>query len=246
MIAVRTLTSHFESFLFGFTLPFQSFGLIVRRPKLLAWSIIPILITVFFYVYLIAYVQSGAAQILSNALASHGINPEGWFAHLVIFLIKILAFIISIITFSFVSSAVACPFNDFLAEASEGYTSPPLARIPSQGWLQKGRLIALDLFKTGIATALNLIALLVSWIPLINILALIATFLIISFQFLSYPQTRRGQGVREGALFIVRNFFACVGFGASVSLLFAIPILSSLSLPLAVVGGTLLFAKSSR
>jgi uncharacterized protein involved in cysteine biosynthesis len=42
-----------------------------------------------------------------------------------------------------------------------------------------------------------------------------------------------------------RHPFACAGFGAVTLLLFSIPLLSVVALPLSVVGGTFLYARAA-
>jgi uncharacterized protein involved in cysteine biosynthesis len=73
--------------------------------------------------------------------------------------------------------------------------------------------------------------------------AFAVAFLLVMFHYI-YPQTRRGLGFRYGLGFLWRHAYACLGFGASISFLFAIPFASSFALPLAVVGGTLLVARA--
>ncbi len=94
------------------------------------------------------------------------------------------------------------------------------------------------------ATCVTIMALIFSWIPVLNLFAFALAFLLITFQYISYPQTRRGIGFREGARFLRLHPFACLGFGLSVSFLFAIPVVSAFVLPVAVVGGTLLVARA--
>ncbi|MCR4313075.1 MAG: hypothetical protein NUV58_02410, partial [Candidatus Roizmanbacteria bacterium] len=67
---------------------------------------------------------------------------------------------------------------------------------------------------------------------------------LVTFQYISYPQTRRDVGIRQGAKFLWHHIYACTGFGSIFLLLFAIPFLSSFVLPLAVIGGTLLAARA--
>ncbi len=116
--------------------------------------------------------------------------------------------------------------------------------VPPQPLFKKLRLLGLDMVKSVAATGAGLVALMLSWMPVVNFLALLMTFLLFCFQYISYPQTRRGLGVDEGFRFLWNHLYACLGFGAVISILFAIPIFSSFCLPLAVVGGTLLVARA--
>jgi uncharacterized protein involved in cysteine biosynthesis len=110
----------------------------------------------------------------------------------------------------------------------------------------KLRLILIDLGKSVAAAVATFGAILLSWVPVLNFAAFALAFLLVCFQYISYPQTRRGQGIREGLKFLLHHPFACLGFGASLTFLFSIPLVSSLCFPMAVVGGTLLVARSQR
>lgn len=233
-----------RSFWFGLTLPITSLKLIFSRPKLIFLSSLPIAISIGFYTFFISKTQTLARLQIDQAIQSWGIQMDGWFAIVVSYCAKILVFLVSAYTFSFVTNLIACPFSDFLAEATEPYATPPLPPAKVSGLTFRARLIALDMMKMITATGLSLVAVLASWIPVVNFVALLITFLLICFQFTSYPQTRRNQGVQEGIRFLWKYFFACLGMGISITFLFSIPLVSCLILPLAVVSGTLLYSKS--
>ena len=55
----------------------------------------------------------------------------------------------------------------------------------------------------------------------------VAAAYLLCFQYLSYPQARRGLGIFKSIAFLFKFPFACLGFGGAVSLLFAIPLISS-------------------
>jgi uncharacterized protein involved in cysteine biosynthesis len=172
-----------------------------------------------------------------------GLNPEGWMAWMLFVLSKLILFIVGALTFTFIAGALASPFNDFLAESTEkvkGLVVPEGATF----FTFKVKIIIIDLLKTIFATAAAIAAILVSWIPVVNIFAFALTFLLVTFQYVSYPQTRRGQGIRDGLGFLWNHMYACMGFGAALSVMFALPFVSFLVIPLAVVGGTLLFEKA--
>lgn len=233
-----------RSFWYGFTLPWEALKLIVRKPLLILWCLIPLAITVTLYVYLIQGLQGWVDLNVHHLVSGWGWNESGWAAWSVILLSRLIVFIAGALTFSIAASLFASPFNDFLAEATERYATPPLAAVPALAWRKKLRLVWLDLGKTAAAAIASLAAILFSWIPLLNLIAMAAAFLLMTFQYISYPQTRRGLSIGQGALFIWRHLYASLGFGAILSILFAIPLLSILIMPLAVVGGTLLVART--
>jgi uncharacterized protein involved in cysteine biosynthesis len=237
-------TSRLRSFWFGILLPLKSLKLILSKPKLIFWSIIPIVITLVLYAYVVSNLQHQAQIIMGASLLKWNIDPNGWVGIALSVITRILLFILGAITFSYMATVVSCPFNDFLAEEAESFTFPPLLPVGKQDLRVRLRHMAIDLLKSFVATGAALVFFLVSWIPFVNFLALIITFLLITFQFISYPQTRRGVTLEQGLEFLWKHFFACFGFGFSISLLFSLPIVASFALPLAIVGGTLLYARS--
>jgi uncharacterized protein involved in cysteine biosynthesis len=224
-----------SSLVYGLTLPIRSAKLIVSHPNLIAWSMLPIGITTALYSWGIVRLN----EWLSAILTTHSGGFAASFLHAVTTLLLLL---LAAITFSFVAAVAAAPFNDFLAEAAEEFATPPLQRVRNRSLLIRARLILIDTLRSVAAGAAGLAALLLSWVPALSILVFVLTFLLISFQYISYPQVRRGVGIEGGVRFLLRHFPACLGFGAATAALFAIPLVSCFCLPLAVVGGTLLVA----
>jgi CysZ protein len=237
-----------RSLIFGATLPIRAFRLIVAHPVLIAWSLLPVALTCTLYYYLLHSIN---VEVESFIMAH--VSTGSWF---LVLIAKLLILIVAALTFSFLASLVATPFNDFLAESAENWAQEgdtpllPKPALPPAGlfagyWRNKIRLVGIDFLKTISSLTMGIIALFCSWIPVLNVVALAMSFLILAFQFISYPQTRRGQTIGYALNFLSRHFFSCFGFGAAILFLFSIPFLSIFSLPLAVVGGTLLVGRAN-
>lgn len=239
-----------KSFFFGLTVPIQSTRLILSRPRLLFWSILPLLITFALYFFLFNRIAFSIENLMIRSLSVWGVHFPSWLMLIFSWLSKLITFIFSIFTFSYVANMMACPLNDFLAEAAESYCQPPvspkLSMVKTVSTWRRIYLILLDFVKTGTMLVFQLGVLLTSWIPYLNLISLGLSFLLITLQFISYPQTRRGQGITAGFSFIRNHFGACLGFGTSTGLLLMIPIFSCFMIPIAVVGGTLLYANRDR
>ena len=233
-----------RSLIYGVTLPARAAALILSHPVLIAWSLLPIGVTLVLY-YLVIHSLSGLVRSwLAVHLATWHWNPNGFAAIVFSFFVHVLLLLVGAISFSFVAGIAASPFNDFLAESSEKWATPPLPPVQDRSILIKARLILIDAGKSIAATFAGLAALLLVWVPVVNAITFLLTFLLLTFQYISYPQTRRKQGLGDGIRFLWDHLFACIGFGAALSVLFTIPLISSLALPLAVVGGTLLVARA--
>lgn len=232
------------SFFYGATLPVRSFKLLISSPRLMAWSVLPVGIALAAYVYLIRGLSLWAEQGIHDLFAWAGWDARGWFAAAFLTLSKLLVLLAAAFTFSFGAGIVAAPFNDFLAESAESHAEVALPAPPKRGIGGQLGLLLVDVGKTAAAGVLTVLALLLSWIPVLNGAATLIAMFLVCFQYVSYAQTRRGLGWKEGFAFLSRHKFACLGFGAVTSTLFAIPFAAPFFLPLAVIGGTLLAARA--
>mgnify|MGYP000417148385 CR=1 FL=1 len=231
------------SFFYGATLPVRAFRLLISTPRLMAWSALPVAISLAAYVYLIRGLHAWAEGGINDLFAWAGWDARGWFAASFLFLSQLLLLLAAAFSFSFIAGIIAAPFNDFLAESTEAHTEITLPAAPKRGLGGQIGVLLIDIGKTAAAGALTIVALLLSWIPVLNAMATVLAMYLICFQYVSYAQTRRGQGWRDGFSFLGRHKFACLGFGMVTSTLFAIPFAAPFFLPLAVIGGTLLAAR---
>jgi uncharacterized protein involved in cysteine biosynthesis len=232
------------SFLYGLTLPFRAGKLILSKPVLLFWSLLPVTLTLSLYGFVVLRLQTMVKLALMMRFASWGLDTHGWSVWLLSLLVQLILLLVGAFTFSAAASVIASPFNDFLAEKTEAFAKPALPAVPKMGFAAKLRLILIDLGKAMAAAVATLLAFLLSWVPIVNLFVFALAFLLITFQYISYPQTRRGEGIGPGLKFLARYPFACLGFGGCLGVLFAIPLVSSLCFPMAVVGGTLLVARA--
>ena len=233
-----------QSFWFGLTLPYSAARIILSNRPLFFWSILPIILTFVLYIYGISTLQEYAIGLLQSYIVEWGFKPGSVIGWSFIFFGKLFLWVVAALTFTFASSIVASPFNDYLAEKSEKFAYPPLPPVKNKSFKQQIKLIGIDLIKTIAVTFAAIFAILFAWVPILNIVAFLIAFLLVTFQYTSYPQTRRAIGLKMGARFLWDHIFACAGFGATLTFLFAIPFLASIILPIAVVGGTLLVARA--
>ena len=244
---MKALQDRVASLIYGITLPIAAARLICSRKRLLLWSALPIAITLALSVWGIAFVKAKLVALGLHWLAGHGYAADSFAAKAAVVFLQIVLFVLAAVTFSFFAGVVASPFNDFLAESTEPLADPPLPPAPAD-FRGKVRAFFIDVVKTAAVTAIQiglvLVGVVAFWLPGLNLIPFAAAFWLLAFQFVSYPQTRRGEGFRESARFLGRHLFATLGFGAAIGFLFAIPIVSSFALPLAVVGGTLLYARA--
>lgn len=230
---------------FGITLPLASLKLIVSHRSLLLLSIFPLILTSVLYYFILTRLNSYLGMHLGTYLASFGFTYDSWLSFLISGILKLILLLISVLTFTFTSTILASPLNDYLAERTEKFV-PQITLAPQNSFLKMMRLMYIDFAKSIMLAFFGLIAIVFFWVPILNVVALTLTFLLLSFQYITYPQTRRGLHFRESIVFLKHNFAASLGFGFILFILYSIPFLSSFILPLAVVGGTVLYAEGER
>ena len=213
-----------KSFSWGVFLPWQSFKLIAFKPKLIALSALPICLSIGVSSFLLHGISSAVQGGLLGLLSSFGVTLQGTpstTTFILGFLVKVIAwifsFLVTVFSFSTLVTILASPFNDWLAEQTENCTKSPyaLSTSTSMGWRYRMRLVRIDVSKSLFASAGILLALVCSWIPIVNLFAWIAACLLLCFQYTSYPQTRRDVGLLKGLAFLFQNFPVCLGFGLS-------------------------------
>jgi len=245
MQAIQSVSKIPFDFFYGATLPLRAAWLILKNPSLLVLSILPVMLTFFLYWFSLPQIMEWSDLWLTGWFQGRGLETSGILLQTVQWIAAIGLLFFSVLTFAYVAILLATPLNDFLAERTEKFAQPPLPPLDAPTLKQRFSLIWTDLVKTIFCMGLSLIALLFSWIPILNVFAFVMITLLISLQFLSYPQTRRGMGVKTSIAFTLRSFSSSFGFGLATTFLMAIPMASPLVLPLAVVGGTMLFAKKT-
>jgi len=235
-----------QSFLFGLKLPFTALKLALKKKSLLVLSLIPIGLTTLIYVYVIQSLQNNTQIWMKNRLVDLGMNSSGVLFSGVELITSLCLILLGVFTFTFMSSIVSSPFNDWLALKTEKSLDQPLFYKEKSGIKEQLRLMYIDLLKSVLATSVGIISIFFSLIPILNLFVFVLAFLLITFQFISYPQTRRGIGFKKGTRFLIKNLYSCVGFGLSFGFLFSIPFFSSFAIPLAVIAGTILFGESEK
>jgi CysZ protein len=161
----------------------------------------------------------------------------------------VTAFALSLVACVALASVFAAPFNDALSAAiEERETSTPSPPFSLAGMLRDlSRTVRLELIKLLVYVGVLGPLLLVSWfVPgigpfLYTAFAALFTVLYFALDYLDWPASRRGYGVRQRLTLLSVRPLTTLGFGVAVSILLFIPILNLFLMPLAVAGGTRLF-----
>ncbi len=242
-----------KAFVRGFARPFQGGRFLFANKGLKRYAILPLILNVFLYALALAVFMHflwrwDIYQVQWEFLGPVGrwlsaaVNWMGWLIKAVVAMLSLGA---AFFTFTGVGMALASPLNDILSEKVEmayvgGYTKMTL---PFRFTLKAGLLSAGDslrnLAKQLCCTLLSLPFLLlpvVGFLPLFLVGAYFA-----GFGFLDSAMARNFLRPRHKKLLADKAFWEIIGMGAGMQVLFAIPFVGMLLMPLGVATGTLLY-----
>jgi CysZ protein len=176
-----------------------------------------------------------------------------WYQQVLYYLLLVGATALLSVVFFFVltrvASALAWPFNDLVSQKTEEIvrgTFHDTSFSVLQLLKDSVRSIGHSFKVLGIYLALLIAALLLLLIPGVGVLlytgagALISAYMF-AYEYLGYPMDRRRFTWKKKQNFLRSRFRSIIGFGMGNIVVASIPFLNLLSIPAAVVGGTLLF-----
>jgi len=247
-------------FLAGFRYPFRGARFVyLQHPGLVRYWIFPILITLGLLAvvfYQLGQHHAGWAEAIWASPTDGGFwGGVKRVAHTVFdWVFTFLLGAAALLVVAALASIIAAPFNDLLSEEVErrvtGAEGPPF----TLGALLRDtiRTVRVEVTKL-ILYAFVMLPLFVFQflIPVVGALAyavfgFVFTATYFAVDYVDWPATRRGYGVRRRAAIVRQRFLPMLGFGAGVYLFLLLPLVNLFFMPAAVAGGTLLFLDMER
>lgn len=231
----------------GFAYPLRGLAYMFRHPALWTFALVPVAISLVLltgiFVSLVAWNGDLTALVWSR--------PEAWYWQILWWGLYGVLFVgVFVVASVSLPGLVASPFNDALSERTENLLSGPgpeakagigaALRGLGRTLLDEVLKIALLLFGHGLILILLLIP--VAGQVLYPVVAGAWTCLWLAAEYLEYPIGRNGMPFEVVRKTVRGNFALSLGFGGAVSLVLMVPFLNFFFVPVAVVGGTLLYA----
>ena len=229
----------------GFTAPLRALGFLLARPRLWLLALAPFLINVLLFA-LFFWFSFPRFQSWLEAFLPRG--NEWWWRilfYLLVVLMTLFLLVIMVYIFAMVGRVLAAPFLELLTQRVE--REHDAGGVIEMGFLKSiGRAFLQESKKFVLFALLMLLLMLLNLIPgLGSILYALLAFLVASFflasDFLDYPLERRGLSLSQKLSYLRGLGPTGLAFGASCLVLGMIPILNLALLPLAAVGGVLLY-----
>lgn len=215
----------------------------LSHPALRAWVIWPILINLAVFAglaWLLMGWLTGSIQGVMDGLPEW-LNFLRWIIWLLAVLMMALVFGVSFTTLTLL---IGAPFYVVLTRRSMTLVSVepiPSANTSSTAIVQETASAVLrELSKIRRFIPWVLLALVISFIPVINVSAPIVWLLvnswIFAFQFVDYPIDARQRPITETREWLAEHRAAALGFGAGVALCASVPFLNVVAFPAAIIG----------
>ncbi len=236
----------------GFGYLFRGWAFVGKNTSLIKYCLIPTLLTILTFIGVAVFFLYKYAWIVSLFWA----KPSSW---LVVFwwvfyiLFFFAAIIIGYVLFFVVQSIITAPFNDMLSERVEAIAYGNEPQPFSWSFMLKGlgRTVAHELAKLGIYLIWILPMLLLLFIPVVGTIAFtiggfILTQRFLAYDHLDYCMARRDWSFARKRALLKTHRSLTSGFGSAVATILLVPVVGLLSVPMAAVGGTLLFCDLER
>jgi CysZ protein len=236
-------------FLYGFIYPFRSIKFFFSHPKLITYSITPIIINLIIYgsVFFFTY-----RWLLGSVDKWLGIDSEGagfWlqFLHTALLVIGfLLTLFVCYLLFTILGGLVTAPFNEEISQRVEEIVTGGAvghkmgfwedAFISIKGEAEK---LVFYLFFLFLIFLLNIIPAAGNIVSVI--LGTIFSFFYNSLDFLDMPMTRKKMRFKDKLKVVKSGGWLTYGFGAAAFLMMFLPIVNVFMKPILVVAGTSLY-----
>jgi len=144
---------------------------------------------------------------------------------------------------------VAAPFNDALSEAIEERETRQASRPFSLPRMLSDlvRTLRIEILKLSVFAAIMMPLTIFSWLvpgvghAVAAVVGSLFTASYLAIDYIDWPASRRGFGVRQRLSFFSQQPWLMLGFGVAVWGCLFVPILNIAFMPIAVAGGTRLF-----
>lgn len=220
-----------KDFLQGIRFFFAGLPLLVQHPRLLTLSLIPVALTI----VLLLGLAFGSAWLIGQLLATAPVEWRRFFQLIAFLLVLLLSFSLYLP----LARVLLAPFSEAVSRQTHVLTHGAVTYQSSRGWAQamwEGlKLVALQL-------VVLLLGFIISFaLPVLgHLLWVVLAIATCGLDYLDVPLSARGLPLRAKLKLLWQHKALTFGFGLVGYLLLFIPVINIFSLPIGVIGATLL------
>lgn len=231
---LRQLFSGAGHFLHGFSL--------ITKPHIRRYVLIPLSINVILFAgvtwFVLGNISGWTAQLLPDWLE--------WLNWILVPITSLLVLVIAFFSFSIIGNIIASPFNSYLSAAVEAHLTGEKIEETAYGSMIRGaaRSLLNELRKLLYFILWAVPVIILSFIPVLNILALAITAWLLSLEYVDYPFANHSRNFAAVRNQLSRHRAGALGFGSMVMFMTSIPLINMLVMPTAVAGATSMYVRS--
>lgn len=238
-----------KEFFFGFVYPIKSIKFYLKQPKLVLYSIVPLIINLIIYGtifalsynYLIGY---------SNKITGSGNIDAAWWQELLNILLLVVLFLLVLVVcylaFITIGNLITAPFNEKISQYTEMIITGKAVEYDVGFWKDAFLSVKAELMKIIFYLSILIPIFLLNLIPVIGSvlsasLGVLFSFFYNALDFLDYPMTRKFFTLKKKINTVSSRKMLSMGFGCCVFFMMFLPIINVLLKPVCVTAGTALF-----
>ena len=236
-------------FLFGFTYPFRSLRFFFSHPKLIAYSITPMLINLIVYgsVFILSY--RWLIGSIGRWVGADQTDAGFWIEalHIVLIILSfVLLLFICYLLFVVLGGLITAPFNEEISQRVEEIVTQGAIQHKMGFWEDAYISIKGEAEKIVFYLIILFLIFLLNFVPIVGnffsvVIGTIFSFFYNALDFLDYPMTRKKMKFREKLKVTRSGKMLTYGFGCTAFLLMFLPIVNVFMKPILVVAGTSLY-----
>lgn len=234
----------------GFTFWMRGWRMLVGEKSLMALAVIPLTIAVTVGGFATYTLFTNLPVWVSGFVTWIMGTTTGFWAQVLYYPMIVgsaIVFFIASVFVGYIAHAIlAIPFYALLAERALGILGlKPSLPFDFKSWTRNSlRMFRASAVKTILFLIFGAVLFVLSFIPVINVLAVSGTLLILSFDLLDYSLESLNYGLRQRFAFILKRKGMWAGMACGLGLTLFIPGLTFVVAPGAVIGGAILLKEA--
>ncbi len=246
---VTAVVKPVSGFARGISYPLRAVKLFRQQPGLLRYLIIPFLINLLVFSTTVYF----GLDLFQGMLETYAPGTEVWYGVILYYLAWMVALLLTTVVvffaFTVIGNLIASPFNELLSEKTEVYVSGiangerfSLSRF----WQESRHALFVEIKKMTVFVVGMALLFGINFIPGIGsliyaVLAPAFTLFFLVIEYMAFVLMRKQLSFAEQRRYIFKRPILMLGYACGVFIVLAIPFVQFFSIPLAVVGATLLW-----
>lgn len=218
---------------------------LLSEPSIRPFAIVPLVINVVLIIGLFVGGSMGMSNLLDSWLAGLPAWLE-WLKTLLWLILAIGLLLLLCFSFTLLANLIAAPFNGWLAARVEAHLTgvepeSGLSMMQEAAQSIRGELGKLWFFLSR-AALLGILSLILFWIPIVNAVLPVLWFgfgaYMLALEYMDHPMANHGLAFKDKRQLLAEHRTLSLSFGATATLLTALPLVNLIIMPVAVAGAT--------